>query len=205
MRIGLTGPGKDAVAQMLSEIMGLPTVAFATPLHEASRYIWGEGCLERDQKDEQQIFGANTFEWFNSWHIKRLTEWNSAYGFVNEETMPKLGLICSVFTQGNRLRDTISPREFMQQYGVGFWREVYPELFVNLVRDSHESCIITDVRFDNEAALCDRLIVVNGAEPVSDAFAISAQGIVVENNGTLEDLRKKVLTLAVTGKIDVST
>ena len=49
MRIGIVGTGKDTVAQMLSELSGLPTVALAKPLHDAATHIWGKSCLERDQ------------------------------------------------------------------------------------------------------------------------------------------------------------
>ena len=77
-----------------------------------------------------------------------------------------------------------------------------------LERDQYESCIVTDVRFENEAAICDRLIVVkrNGVEPVnahkSEVFATYFQEnsglhngipyVVIENNGTLDDLKETV-------------
>ena len=109
---------------------------------------------------------------------------------------------------GGKLRETISPREFMQLYGTEFWREVHLEIFIKLVRDQYESCIVTDVRFENEAAICDRLIVVkrNGVEPVnahkSEVFATYFQEnsglhngipyVVIENNGTLDDLKETV-------------
>ena len=204
--VGLAGTGKDTVAQMLSELSGLPTVALAKPLHDAATHIWGTGCLERDQKEQQHIFGTNVFEWFYSWHIKHLSEWNKTYGIVTETTLPKLGLVYSIFSNGGKLRETISPREFMQSYGTEFWREVHPEIFIKLVRDQYESCIISDVRFENEAAICDRLIVVkrNGVEPVnahtSELFATRFhEGIrntaFIENDGTLEDLKKKCIDI----------
>ena len=209
--VGLAGTGKDTVAQMLSEFSGLPTVALAKPLHDAAIHIWGKGCLERDQKEQQQIFGTNTFEWFYEWHINRLSEWGKTYSIVTTATLPKLGLVFSIFSKGGKLRETISPREFMQLYGTEFWREVHPEIFIKLVRDQYENCIVTDVRFEDEAAICDRLIVVkrNGVDPVnghkSEFFATCFQEnsgfhngipyVVIENNGTLEDLNKKCIDI----------
>ena len=205
--VGLVGTGKDTFAEMLSESTGLPTVALAKPLHDAAEYVWGKGCLNRDQKEQEQIFGLPVFDWFYGWHVKHLSEWNIKYNIITEATLPKLNLIGSIFSEKGKVRDTISPREFMQLYGTEFWREVHPEIFIKLVRDQYESCIISDVRFENEAAICDRLIVVkrNGVEPVnnhvSEQFATQfndIQGIfngnipyqVVENNGTLGDLKE---------------
>ena len=101
----------------------------------------------------------------------------------------------SIFSNGGKLRETISPREFMQLYGTEFWREVHPEIFIKLVRDQYESCIISDVRFENEAAICDRLIVVkrNGVEPVNAHTRFHVPYVVIENDGTLEDLKKKCI------------
>lgn len=197
--VGLAGTGKDTVAQMLSELSGLPTVALAKPLHDAATHIWGKGCLERDQKEQQHIFGTNVFEWFYDWHIKHLSEWDKTFGIVTETTLLKLGLVYSIFSNGGKLRETISPREFMQLYGTEFWREI----FIKLVRDQYESCIISDVRFENEAAICDRLIVVkrNGVEPVnahtSELFATRFRegSVIIENDGTLEDLKKKCIDI----------
>ena len=58
--VGLAGTGKDTVAQMLSELSGLPTVALAKPLHDAATHIWGKG----DQKEQQHIFGKNVLTVF---------------------------------------------------------------------------------------------------------------------------------------------
>ena len=201
--VGLAGTGKDTVAQMLAELSGLPTVALAKPLHDAAIHIWGKDCLERDQKEQQQIFGTNVFEWFYNWHIKRLSEWDKTYGIVTETTLPKLGLIGTIFSKVGKVQETISPREFMQLYGTEFWREVHPEIFIKLLRDQYENCIVSDVRFENEAAICDRLIVVkrNGVEPVnahkSEIFATrfhegSVPYVIIENNGTLDDLKETV-------------
>lgn len=213
--VGLAGTGKDTLATMLSELSGLPTVALAKPLHDAAIHIWDKSCLERDQKEQQQLFGRNTFERFYAWHIKFLSQHNKQYGIVTAATLGKLNLVEQIFKDNGKLRETISPREFMQRYGTGFWREICPEIFINLVRDNYQDCIVTDVRFENEAAICDRLIVVkrDGIEPVnnhvSEQFASQfneTQGnfkgvsyYVVENNGTLENLKnnvQKLLTLS---------
>lgn len=202
--VGLAGTGKDTVAQMLSEFSGLPVVALAKPLHDAVIHIWGKDYLERDKKEQQHIFGNNAFEWFYEWHIKRLSEWDLRYGIITERTLAKLGIIGTIFQEKGKLRETISPREFMQLYGTEFWREIYPEIFIKLACDQYESCIISDIRFENEASMCDRLIVVkrNGVEPVnahsSELFAVSGfEHInipyqVIENNGTLDDLKESV-------------
>lgn len=203
MKIGLVGKagvGKDTAAKMLSERVGLPVIPFAKPLHDAAIHIWGKDCLNRDQKEQEQIFGFHAFEWFYTHHIKFVSE-NVT---ITESNLAKLNEIRNVFSEGGQIMQTISPRRFMQIYGTEFWRNVDEHFFVNLLRD--KSCIIPDVRFENEAAICDYVIVINrdvpdvanhASEQFARKFTNMAEGvyeniIVIDNNGTLSDLQEKI-------------
>ena len=71
-------------------------------------------------------------------------------------------------------------------------REIDPDVWVNLLKKNASSesiLIITDVRFQNEAAICDKLLRVfrNGQdENVGECF-----GETIENNGSLDDLQRR--------------
>lgn len=217
MRIGIVGAvgaGKDAAADILSEIHRIPKVSFAEPLHEMATSIWGTGCLSREQKEEQQVFGESVFEYFYDKHIKLLTEWFDRYRLATPTNMAKLGLIRDIFRQGNAIRPSISPRQFMQLYGTEFWREINQDIFVKVAADKYSSCIFADVRFPNEASVCDRLIHIS-REDVSPVAAHTSEAfhqaiarhpepdwlgvpiIRIANNGTLSDLEAELISLSI--------
>lgn len=221
--IGAAGVGKDTAAKILSDLTGKPLIAFAKPLHDAAIHIWGEASLNHDQKETEQIFGFHAFEWFNNYHVKLMQSVGKRYDLLTEENMGKLMSLRSVFTNPatKKIYETITPRKLMQLYGTEYWRNLQPSIFVDLVRDTHEDCIITDVRFDNEAAICDLLIVIKreGVEPVNNHTSEDLARkfndfsemkeclvynfgdaercvIVVENNGTIDDLQQKLKEIA---------
>ena len=61
----------------------------------------------------------------------------------------------------------MTARESMQWWGTDVFRAMDPDFFVNRLRDDHDDgyplLLADDVRFGNEAALCDTLIHVVGA------------------------------------------
>lgn len=224
MRIGITGlagTGKDTVADMISELTGRKKVAIAEPLHEAVVHTWGAEYLERDRKEAEQIFGESVFDWFYEFHVKLLTAFSTHSPICAEGNMAKVMTLRDVFSQRNRIMDTISPRRFMQIYGTEYWRNVYPTVFIDRVKLLYPDAVVSDVRFDNEAAICDVLVVVRRnvdavADHVSEeypaTFADLPEGQTVlqldgeadnpriiwciDNNGSLDELRQKVKQFA---------
>lgn len=213
MRIGitgLTGVGKDTAAKILSEMSGIPLIAFAKPLHDAAIHVFGADCLERDNKEREQPFAKEMFERFYSYHIVFLQSVNAKYGIIHGDnlTLPSKRFY-DIFAN----QKTLSPRRLMQLYGTEYWRRERESIFVDLVRDNAGDAIVSDVRFENEAAICDVLIVIRRdcIKPVaghsSEAFAALFDGqpecltfnmacenptVIIDNNGAIEDLQHKL-------------
>lgn len=221
--IGLAGTGKDTVAGMLQEFTGLPCIAFAKPLHDAALFTFGADCLSRDNKEREYPFGNKVFEQFYVYNMKFLSMLQERYGIITEDTVSKIASIRNVFTDADtkRVYETLSPRRLMQLYGTEYWRAIAPDIFVDLIRDEYDDAIIPDVRFANEAAICDLLIGVkrpNVAAVVghsSESLAQMLDGmqecesseivefenrpipcVVIDNNGTMDELRQKVKQIA---------
>lgn len=212
--VGLAGVGKDTAAKILSEMSGIPLIAFAKPLYDAALHVFGIDALERENKEREYPFTQETFEHFYTWHIGFLQSVNTEYGIIHSDN---LTLPSNRFYDIFASQKTLSPRRLMQLYGTEYWRFERPTLFVDLVRDNYRDAIVTDVRFENEAAICDVLIAVkrDGITPVSghssEAFAALFNGrpecltfnmdcekpiVIIDNNGTIEDLRYKLKDLA---------
>lgn len=98
-----------------------------------------------------------------------------------------------------------SPRQILQWWG-DYRRAQEPDYFVNAVlRKVGPACVITDVRFPNEAALVRQLggqlwqILRPGYEAGGTGHASDTDGsefrpeVVLENFGSLDDLRRIVL------------
>ena len=212
--VGLAGVGKDTAAKILSEMSGIPLIAFAKPLHDAALHVFGTDALERENKEREYPFTQETFERFYSWHIGFLQSVNAKYGIIHGDnlTLPSKRFY-DIFAN----QKTLSPRRLMQLYGTEYWRSERPTLFVDLVHDNYQDVIVTDVRFENEAAICDVLIAVkrDGITPVaghsSEAFAALFDGqpecltlnmdcerptLIIDNNGTIEDLKQKLKNIS---------
>ena len=168
--IGITGKkgsGKDAIGQILTEEFGYRRYAFADSLKSI--------CKE--------LFGFNH---------------EQLHGNLKEEKDSYWG---------------VSPREVLQFVGSELFRDQMSTLIPSLGKDfwvrslerklvSTEKICVTDVRFENEAemvrSLGGRIIkvvrpcLVSQDEHQSENAEIEADLIVV-NDGTLEDLRIKLL------------
>lgn len=102
----------------------------------------------------------------------------------------------------------VSPRQLMQTLGTDWGREIVnQDLWVLMAKDrflrSGPGMIITDVRFENEAAwirsLGGRIIHLQSRKndktnkhKSEDLIEIKPEDIVIQNNSTLEDLQQKV-------------
>ena len=221
--IGVAGAGKDTAAKMLSDLTGIPVVSFAKPLHEAAIHIWGDKALNREEKENEQIFGERSFEWFNDYHMALLTKVNKTQNVITEGNLYKLLTLRDLFTDPatGRIYETITPRKLMQIYGTEYWRSISPTVWVDLVQDEYDDCIVPDVRFVNEAMIFDLLIVIkrDGVAPVSNHISeelakqfkdlceqkepithwfggLAKDLVVLENNGTIDDLSLKIKQIA---------
>ena len=221
--IGVAGVGKDTAAKILSDLTGIPVVSFAKPLHEAVIHIWGNTALNREEKENEQIFGERSFEWFNDYHMALLTKVNKTQNVITEGNLYKLLTLRDLFTDHTtgRIHETITPRKFMQLYGTEYWRSISPTVWVDLVCDEYDDCIVPDVRFVNEAMIFDLLIVIkrDGVAPVSSHISeelakqfkdlceqkepithwfggLAKDLVVLENNGTIDDLSLKIKQIA---------
>ena len=179
--VGKAGVGKDTAAQILSKLKNMPIASFARPLHEAAKFVFGDDCLERDNKETPMPFGIDGYN-------KMLDDW--LIPFLNTEEVQSIikdepifyNLIRLVFidSEGDCTYpapyEQLSPRKFMQLLGTEYFRFCMDDFFVRLMQNSYKDVIIPDVRFENEAAVCDLLIGIHRDVPsvnghVSEEFA----------------------------------
>lgn len=157
--VGKAGVGKDTAAQILSKLKNMPIASFARPLHEAAKFVFGDDCLERDKKETPMPFGVHGFgNFYDNWLIPFLE--TAEVRFITKDDESFLKQPFPVFTQPNtgRFYEELSPRKFMQLLGTECFRFCKDDFFVRLMQNSYKDVIIPDVRFENEAAICDLLI-----------------------------------------------
>ncbi len=167
---GLSGSGKSELARFLVDECGFELVKFASPLKNMLRqFYWDCGLTE--EEIERRIEGD----------LKEVPCF-----FLNGKT----------------------PRHAMQTLGTEWGRDSIGQSFwINRWGDKvqqHKNVVVDDVRFDNEAkAIKERggevLHIVRGERSSDHASenGISPElvAFVIENNGTISDLRIKALDL----------
>ena len=165
---GYKGHGKDTVGRVLRQERGYALTSFARPLKTMLQAGLG---LSAEQTD----------------------------GDLKEVVDPRYG---------------VTPRFLMQTLGTEWGRDtVSPEIWVQATRqlllDSKTPVAVTDVRFTNEAAMISglggALLYVHRPDAGFDTSHASEQGVEkilagfpcygVTNDGTLDDLARKVLDL----------
>lgn len=165
--VGQAGVGKDTVAQILSKLKNMPIASFARPLHEAAKFVFGNDCLERGKKEAPLPFGREGFgRLHDDWLIPFL-ETEEVQFVIKENDQIFYNQIWSVFNDpstGN-FYEQLSPRKFMQLLGTEYFRFCIDDFFVRLMQNSYEEVIIPDVRFKNEAEICDLLIGIHRDVP----------------------------------------
>lgn len=157
--VGKAGVGKDTAAQILSKLKNMPIASFARPLHEAAKFVFGYDCLERDKKETPMPFGREVFDKLHDgWLIPFLK--TEEVQFITKDDQIFCNQIWSVFNDpvtGN-FYEQLSPRKFMQLLGTEYFRFCKDDFFICLMQNAYKDVIIPDVRFENEAAICDLLI-----------------------------------------------
>lgn len=160
--VGKAGVGKDTAAQILSKLKNMPIASFAEPLHEAAKFVFGNDCLERDKKETPMPFGREGFDKLHDgWLIPFLK--TEEVQFITKDDQIFYNQIYSVFNDpvSGNLYEQLSPRKFMQLLGTEYFRFCMDKFFVRLMQNSYDNVIIPDVRFENEAAICDLLIGIH--------------------------------------------
>lgn len=226
--VGKAGVGKDTAAQILSKLKDMPIASFARPLHEAAKFVFGDDCLERDKKETPMPFGIDGFNrLLDDWLIPFLNTEEVQF-VIKENDQIFYNQIWPVFNDpvtGN-FYEQLSPRKFMQLLGTEYFRFCMDNFFVRLMRNSYKDVIIPDVRFENEAAICDLLIGIYRDVPSvnnhsSEEFAELIVGdnddgesgtvrisggvwhdyLIVHNNQDISDLEQKLQKHIDFGKI----
>ena len=159
--IGFAGSGKDTIAKMLQEQLweqgyccGIER--FASPLKDLARAVFGN---DFDDRSVKEVLVPFTHE------MKQV-----AYSEIKAAQMQLL----SVTQEENQkfdelldellIKDLISPRTFQQYVGTDLFRAIKPTVWVDATQAKTKSTgiiLIPDVRFGDEAAICDALILVN--------------------------------------------
>ncbi|MHB1642041.1 MAG: deoxynucleotide monophosphate kinase family protein [Acidithiobacillus sp.] len=194
MIIGLTGAagsGKDSVADILVAKHGFQRIAFADCLYEEVSTAFNvpiDFLKNRDTKESPTL---------------RL-----ALGCCADEEFCRVVMrVCGV-SRGAAW----SPRQILQWWGTEYRRAQREPYWIDKVRDrilSNGSLgwVITDVRFQNEADLVQELggqlglVLRPGIEPVAnhvseEFWQTCSPDVVIQNDGTLEDLAGTVNVLA---------
>lgn len=170
--VGKAGVGKDTAAQILSKLKNIPVASFARPLHEAAKFVFGADCLEREKKETPLAFGVDGFnKLHNGWLIPFLK--TDEVMFITKGDITFLHRPYPVFTDPTtgKIYKELSPRKFMQLLGTEYFRFCMDKFFVRLMRNSYDDVIIPDVRFENEATICDLLIGIYRDVPSVNAHS----------------------------------
>lgn len=175
--VGKAGVGKDTAAQILSKLKNMPIASFARPLHEAAKFVFGDDCLERDEKETPLPFDREGFDKLrDGWLIPFLK--TEEVQSITKDDQIFYNQIYPVFNDpvSGNFYEQLSPRKFMQLLGTEYFRFCKDDFFVRLMQNSYKDVIIPDVRFENEAAICDLLIGIYRDVPsvnghVSEEFA----------------------------------
>lgn len=160
--VGKAGVGKDTAAQILSKLKNMPVASFARPLHEAAKFVFGDDCLERDKKETPLSFGREGFDKLRDGWLIPFLKTEEVQAITNDEKI-FYDRIYHVFIDSEHGEypapyEQLSPRKFMQLLGTEYFRFCKDDFFVRLMQNSYKDVIIPDVRFENEAAICDLLI-----------------------------------------------
>ncbi|NUX98772.1 deoxynucleotide monophosphate kinase family protein [Paraburkholderia youngii] len=217
--MGLAGAGKDTAAQMLQRGLvaaGAKHVViggFADYLRNISKAV-GLDPFNRQLKEVPHIIGD-----FQD-RVWAATE-EAFCRLLNERDRSALWAYLFDDLDARFLRDAdatypyyeISPRQFMQALGTA-GRKIRDTFWIELAQRKWATLpgvvLVTDCRFENEAAIADQIILVRRpdappvAEHVSEQFcaaltegAVTIPGMeVIDNDGSLDDLELEVCTVA---------
>jgi hypothetical protein len=209
--VGCARSGKDTVASILSEELGMDTYALAQPIKDimCELFMWGEEHRDGSYKEIPMLYiitpdsldaAGNMYN--NKYHLYQYEEfhdcWDKLVKLFNIELDDRDGLGKCI----------ISPRQAFQWFGTDWGRALDDNMWINIA--PRKNTIITDVRFDNEEALLRELTQAEGIHVTRPGFSkiaesshesekglthVQAEHSVV-NDKSLEDLHTAALALA---------
>lgn len=177
--IGIAGKkysGKDTVGKFLGDMYGFKRFAFADPLKEVCKTIFGF--------TEEQVNG----------NLKEVVD---EYWMIS----PRRGM---QYVGTDLFRDRIAGCDGLEWVGSDLWVNVLKrKILEEWKEDENKLIVITDVRYDNEAAIVKELggVVVKilrfddvngyGHDQHQSEIGVSSVDVEIENNGTLDELYEK--------------
>ncbi|QVD48874.1 dNMP kinase [Acinetobacter phage APK16] len=211
--IGLAGSGKDTVAVILQEALKERGQVFeidryAGLLKEAALQVFGENFDDRNVKEEMVFVTPQL--WDKLWDACDYTAITlypkSRREYDKDSVYYDLFMDMADKAFGNLT--WISPRLFQQLLGTEVGRAIDPDIWVNYLKNQDRNLIIPDVRFGNEDVdfniLITRHPVPQGKLHASEVYAAELQlsdnpydyvDYVIHNDGSIEDLKRKVQQL----------
>ncbi len=199
---GSAGTGKDTAADILATHCGFTRLAFADALRtevQAAFNVPLELLTRRDLK-EMPTAALALIECQDDGFIGALVRANARNNVR--------------FDVPAWFRGSLSPRQVLQLWGteyrraqrINYWLDALRSRITQLhALDGRSRFVITDARFENEAAMVRAMggvvwqITRDGAQPVEGQHASATDGsrlnpsVVIDNSGTLHSLREAVL------------
>lgn len=203
---GLAGAGKDTVADALVQCAGFAKLAFADALREEVEEAFelerGDALL-RDRATKETPTERLALGWCTDMHFVR-----AVYAAAKTRGSPMTM---------EAMDDPRSPRQILQWWGTeyrramepGYWTALVSHRIATSIGQGQWRLVVTDCRFDNEAATIRRAggeiwqVFRPGLRPIDGGHVseITGDGLKPErflvNNGTLTDLQHQVLRLLV--------
>ena len=204
MIIGLAGhigAGKDTLGLYLQGHLDAYLTSFAEPIRNLSAYL-GFNWVDRERKEREQMRNFACIDESIQKGIEFcLGQWEDndkagLYAFFVEDLKPYVVRGSHAFESDSIL---ISPRTLMQIIGSA-GRKVRGSIWIDEVLAAsrlHPFTIVTDVRFPEEAAVCDELLYIirDGYGKQSDHDSESHHAALIQqathlilNNGSLTNL-----------------
>ncbi|AUR95247.1 P-loop containing nucleoside triphosphate hydrolase [Vibrio phage 1.204.O._10N.222.46.F12] len=210
MRLGFTGQagsGKDTAAQMAQAIMpSHPIYSLAGPIKDVfdKAFKWDERHRDGELKEVRlDRFMINPLDLVihasRQYNVHPKVATKAVELFLDVIQMHNVHV--TVYNGVTVAIENLSPRIAYQVWGTEVWRKIGGDTFwMDIAPDD---CIIPDIRFDNEASICDVLFEIQGKnhrtgskvnQHASEA-GISEEliDLTVHNTGTLVELQEKVV------------
>ena len=203
---GFARAGKDTVAKILVEELGMETYALAQPIKDimCALFNWGEEHRDGSYKEIEMLYSISpaTIDaagiMYNSYGLDKYEAFHDCWD--------KLVTLFSIEISVNDLAYcVISPRRAFQLFGTEWGRLIDDNIWLDTA--PRDNVIITDVRFDNEVEYFSKLgaeviqVVRPVFRPVNNAH-VSEKGVslplidyTINNDKGLVELKETVLQL----------
>lgn len=172
---GLKRSGKDTIGEYLESIHGYSRTSFASPLKRTCEIYFNASGIKEDEREEVREFLILE---------RSITRAASSLGFSAQELFKFQERFHDVFDKYSTLLDdsygkySMTYRQMLQLFGTEVCRYFKDDIWIALASEqikTLDNVVITDVRFNNEAAMIRSIggvvIEVNRAGTISDGHA----------------------------------